>query len=86
VNAVPEETEKIMSCPRCEHTGIEQVAASPVEGVWTVHQCERCLHTWRSTEPARRTSPEHYPPEFRMTRADIDAAPPVPAVPPLVRR
>ncbi|AUX93453.1 non-oxidative hydroxyarylic acid decarboxylases subunit D [Mixta gaviniae] len=73
-----------MICPRCGDQHIELMATSPVEGVWTVHQCQRCLYTWRSTEPLRRISREHYPQAFRMTQQDIDNAPEVPAVPPLL--
>ncbi|MDU7328801.1 MAG: non-oxidative hydroxyarylic acid decarboxylases subunit D, partial [Klebsiella pneumoniae] len=40
--------------------------------------------TWRDTEPLRRTSREHYPEAFRMTQKDIDEAPQVPHVPPLL--
>jgi hypothetical protein len=74
-----------MICPRCEFDRVEKLATSPVPGVWDVLQCGRCLYTWRTTEPARRTTPEAYPEEFRMTQADIDGAPEVPAVPPLLR-
>ncbi|MFJ8818136.1 non-oxidative hydroxyarylic acid decarboxylases subunit D [Amycolatopsis thermoflava] len=70
-------------CPRCEFEVVEKLADSPVAGVWEVLQCRRCLYTWRTTEPPRRTSREHYPEEFRMTQADIDNAPEVPAVPSL---
>ena len=70
-------------CPRCGHEVLAKLADSPVPGVWEVHQCQLCLYTWRNTEPARRTRRELYPEEFRMTRADIDNAPEVPAVPPL---
>ncbi|MFB9136604.1 non-oxidative hydroxyarylic acid decarboxylases subunit D [Vibrio olivae] len=73
-----------MICPRCEHHDIELLATSPVPDVWKVHQCQRCLYTWRSTEPLRRISREHYPEEFRMTQQDIDNAPEVPSVPPLL--
>ncbi|HBT3976776.1 TPA: hypothetical protein MBM83_000852 [Klebsiella pneumoniae] len=47
-------------------------------------QCQHCLYTWRDTEPLRRTSREHYPEAFRMTQKDIDEAPQVPHVPPLL--
>jgi len=72
-----------MTCPRCAFDTVAKLADSPVPGAWEVLQCARCLYTWRTTEPVRRTSREHYPEEFRMTQADIDAAPEVPAVPPL---
>jgi hypothetical protein len=42
------------------------------------------LYTWRDTEPLRRTSREHYPEAFRMTQKDIDEAPQVPTIPPLL--
>jgi hypothetical protein len=48
-----------------------------------VHQCQVCLYTWRCTERLRRTERAHYPEEFRMTQADTDNAPELPAVPPL---
>ncbi|WP_443077845.1 non-oxidative hydroxyarylic acid decarboxylases subunit D [Streptomyces sp. NBC_01450] len=61
-------------------------APSPVPGAWDVLQCGRCLYMWRTTEPARRTRRDAYPQEFRMTPADIDNAPEVPAIPPLETR
>lgn len=72
-----------MMCPRCEYEAVKQLAVSPVPGVWEVLQCARCLYTWRTTEPARRTQRAAYPEAFRMTQADIDQAPEVPPVPPL---
>ncbi|MGJ8526273.1 Protein VdcD [Halomonadaceae bacterium LMG 33818] len=73
-----------MQCPRCGDHTIEVLAVSPVKNVWEVYQCQRCLYTWRSTEPERRTSREHYPEEFKMTQADIDNAPIVPSIPSLL--
>lgn len=73
-----------MICPRCAHDTIETVTTSPVPGVWDVLQCAHCLYMWRTTEPARRSTREAYPAEFRMTRSDIDNAIEVPAVPPLL--
>jgi hypothetical protein len=73
-----------MICPRCADEHIDLLAKSPVPDIWTVHQCRHCLYTWRSTEPLRRTSREHYPDEFKMTQKDIDNAPQVPRVPPLI--
>jgi hypothetical protein len=73
-------------CPRCAHDIIETVTTSPVPGAWDVLQCGRCLYMWRTTEPARRTRRDAYPQEFRMTPADIDNAPEVPAIPPLETR
>lgn len=75
-----------MICPRCANERIELMAKSPVPNVWTVHQCQRCLYTWRSSEPLRRTSREHYPEQFRMTQKDIDEAPEVPIIPPLLSK
>ena len=75
-----------MICPRCADKQIDVMAHSPVKGVWTVYQFQHCLYTWRNTEPARRTEREHYPPEFRMTQQDIDNAPEVPAIPPLLTK
>ncbi|WP_414505851.1 non-oxidative hydroxyarylic acid decarboxylases subunit D [Streptomyces sp. NEAU-L66] len=59
-----------MTCPRCAANRTEQLATSPVPGVWDVLQCRTCLYTWRTTEPVRRTSRDAYPEEFRMTRPD----------------
>ncbi|MEU4659191.1 non-oxidative hydroxyarylic acid decarboxylases subunit D [Streptomyces sp. NPDC023723] len=73
-------------CPRCSDDRVRTVAHSPVPGVWDVLQCARCLYMWRTTEPARRTSPDAYPARFRMTAEDIAAASEVPAVPPLLAR
>ena len=73
-----------MICPRCADEQIEVMAKSPVKDVWTVYQCQHCLYTWRDTEPLRRTSREHYPQAFRMTQKDIDDAPMVPSIPPLL--
>lgn len=71
-------------CPRCANETIERLATSPVPDVWDVLQCQRCLYTWRTTEPDRRTTRSAYPVEFRMTPEDIANAPEVPAVPPLL--
>ena len=73
-----------MICPRCADEQIEAMATSPVKGVWTVYQCQHCLYTRRDTEPLRRTCREHYPQAFRMTQKDIDDAPMVPSIPPLL--
>ncbi|MFD7711198.1 non-oxidative hydroxyarylic acid decarboxylases subunit D [Streptomyces sp. NPDC059785] len=73
-------------CPRCAHGTIEHLFASPVPGVWDVLQCARCLYTWRTSEPARRTRRDAYPESFRMTPEDIASAIEVPTVPPLVHR
>lgn len=73
-----------MICPRCGHAAVQVLASSPVPGVWDVVQCTHCLYTWRTTEPARRTTPADYPEAFRLTQEDIDAAHELPAVPPLL--
>ena len=73
-----------MLCPRCGEDLVGILAKSPVSNVWKVFQCQRCLYTWRSTEPARRTNQDLYPEEFKMTQADIDNAPMVPSIPPLL--
>ncbi|MEU0859331.1 non-oxidative hydroxyarylic acid decarboxylases subunit D [Streptomyces griseofuscus] len=70
-------------CPRCAFETVETLHSSPVPGVWDVLQCGRCLYTWRTTEPVRRTRREAYPEQFRLTADDLEAAPEVPAVPPL---
>jgi hypothetical protein len=70
-------------CARCAFETVDTLATSPVPGVWDVLQCRRCLYTWRTIEPARRTSRDAYPERFRMTEADIENAIEVPAVPPL---
>ncbi|MFI1620366.1 non-oxidative hydroxyarylic acid decarboxylases subunit D [Streptomyces lydicus] len=70
-------------CPRCAHDAVGRLATSPVPGVWDVLQCHRCLYTWRTTEPARRTRRDAYPDVFKLTADDLAAAIEVPAVPPL---
>ncbi len=70
-------------CPRCTFETVGTLATSPVPGVWDVLQCHRCLYTWRTTEPARRTSRTAYPEQFRMSAEDIDNAIEVPSIPPL---
>ncbi|MEW1776668.1 non-oxidative hydroxyarylic acid decarboxylases subunit D [Streptomyces sp. NPDC086777] len=70
-------------CPRCAHTAVERVFTSPVPGVWEVLHCGQCLYMWRTSEPARRTRREAYPPEFRLTPEDIARTTEVPSVPPL---
>jgi transcription elongation factor Elf1 len=75
-----------VTCPRCDHETIETLYRSPVPGVWDVLQCQRCLYTWRTTEPARRARRDAYPDSFKMTADDIENAPEVPAVPPLLSK
>ncbi|MFE5402915.1 non-oxidative hydroxyarylic acid decarboxylases subunit D [Streptomyces sp. NPDC056580] len=72
-----------VECPRCAFEAVTRLATSPVPGVWDVLQCGRCLYTWRTIEPARRTRRDAYPEAFRLTEDDIDNAIEVPAVPPL---
>jgi hypothetical protein len=73
-----------MICPRCTYDRIDKLYTSPVPGVWDVLQCQRCLYCWRTSEPDRRTKPEAYPQQFKMTLEDIKNAPEVPTIPPLV--
>jgi vanillate/4-hydroxybenzoate decarboxylase subunit D len=73
-----------LNCPRCDHETIEKLYSSPVPGVWDVLQCQQCLYTWRTSEPARRTQRDAYPASFKMTAADIANAPEVPTIPPLL--
>ncbi|PRW62716.1 non-oxidative hydroxyarylic acid decarboxylases subunit D [Actinopolyspora mortivallis] len=68
-------------CPRCAAAEFGELAVSPVPGAWRVLRCDRCLYSWRTTEPARRSSRAAYPERFRMSRADIDEAPRLPPVP-----
>ncbi len=70
-------------CPRCAHERLTHLTTSPVPGAWDVFQCDRCLYTWRTTEPARRTQPDAYPAAFRLTAEDIENAIEMPTVPPL---
>ncbi|WP_328334903.1 non-oxidative hydroxyarylic acid decarboxylases subunit D [Streptomyces sp. NBC_00455] len=70
-------------CPRCAYATVTRLATSPVPGVWDVLQCGRCLYTWRTIEPARRTQRAAYPDNFKLTEADIENAIEVPTVPPL---
>ncbi|MFF1359977.1 non-oxidative hydroxyarylic acid decarboxylases subunit D [Streptomyces sp. NPDC058297] len=75
-----------VECPRCAFATITRLATSPVPGVWDVLQCGRCLYTWRTSEPARRTRRDAYPENFKLTEADIENAIEVPAIPPLRSR
>ncbi|MDX3767641.1 hypothetical protein OG963_42015 [Streptomyces sp. NBC_01707] len=74
-----------VECPRCAFEKIFRLATSPVPGVWDVLQCGRCLYTWRTGEPARRTRRDAYPDSFKLTVADIENAIEVPTVPPLLK-
>ncbi len=71
------------SCARCAYETVETLFTSPVPGVWDVLQCQQCLYTWRTSEPARRTRRDAYPELFKMTAEEIKNAPEVPTVPPL---
>ncbi|WP_267254592.1 non-oxidative hydroxyarylic acid decarboxylases subunit D [Catenulispora rubra] len=62
-----------MSCPRCT-AAAEQLASSPVPGVWEILRCVECLYMWRTTEPARRTTRDAYPEAFSLTRSQTDSA------------
>jgi hypothetical protein len=72
-----------MICPRCADEHIEVMAKSPVKGVWTVYQPALSVRLARY-RAATHTSREHYPEAFRMTQKDIDDAPMVPSIPPLL--
>ncbi|SDH07069.1 non-oxidative hydroxyarylic acid decarboxylases subunit D [Nonomuraea jiangxiensis] len=72
-----------MHWPRCDHDDVVVAATSPVPGVWEVFQCQMYTYMWRSAEPLRRISRERYPAEFRLTKADIDAAHESPSIPAL---
>lgn len=72
-------------CPRCGHDHLQSLFASPVQDVWTVLQCTKCLYTWRTTEPLRRSSYDEYPEKFRMTDEKMAHAAPIPAVPDLLK-
>jgi hypothetical protein len=75
-----------MSCPRCTDDHIDTLAISKIPDAWEILQCQRCLFTWRTTEQANITTREAYPDVFRLTQEDMDAAPIVPSVPPLLGR
>ncbi len=77
------ETKSEIVCPRCGHTHISVLQESPVPGVWTLYQCDTCLYSWRSSEPERRSSREHYPERFRMNEEQMTHSAPIPEVPPL---
>lgn len=76
--------EPAVTCPRCLSERVETVTVAPAGGVWEVRQCTRCWYTWRTTEPAARTTPELFPEEFRLTEQTIEDAPELPAIPPLL--
>lgn len=70
-------------CPRCTHADVRHLASSPEPGVWEVFGCVGCNYTWRSTEPANRTTRSAYPEKYRLTAEDVAAARPYPGIPPL---
>jgi hypothetical protein len=70
-------------CPRCRSATARTRCTSAIAGVWTVFGCDTCFYTWRSTEPAENTSPDHYPEVFRLKPKDLVNLPEVPAIPPL---
>lgn len=72
-----------MICPRCRHPKTGVLFESPVQGVWTVFQCESCLYTWRTTEPPRRSDPDYYPSAFRLNPDSLKHAEAIPPVPDL---
>jgi hypothetical protein len=49
--------------------------------MWDVLACRRCTYTWRTSEPATRTSVADYPARFALSEADIANALDVPPVP-----
>ncbi len=73
-------------CPRCGSVHTSVLTKSPVEGEWEVYTCEECFFAWRSTEPDFITDPAKYDPEFKLTRAELDKAGIMPAIPPLKKR
>lgn len=72
-----------ITCPRCRSTTTRLHAESATPGVWSMFGCDTCFYTWRSTESARNTDPDHYPAVFRLSPLDIPRLPVVPAIPPL---
>jgi hypothetical protein len=73
-------------CPRCAADSIATIAFSPVPAAWELRQCEGCLYTWRTTEPARRSQRYAYPVAFRLNKDDLHHAEEIPRIPPLVKR
>ncbi|RCG30856.1 hypothetical protein DQ384_12850 [Sphaerisporangium album] len=68
-------------CPRCDAENVRVLTTSPVPGRWTMHVCDTCVYSWRSTEPSSVTDPPAYPPEFKIDPAEIPHLPATPAVP-----
>ncbi len=66
-----------MKCPRCGHEGISTIATSPIEGVWEVYECDKCLYSWRSTETPQIND------VFKLNDEKIAALQVVPPIPPL---
>jgi len=69
-------------CPRCEAIEAQHVATAPNAGVWQIYICQQCFFTWRTTEPASVTEPEHYPTVFRVRQAEIHTAGVLPPITP----
>jgi vanillate/4-hydroxybenzoate decarboxylase subunit D len=61
-------------CPRCRGTDTAVLATSPIDGVWIVTGCATCTYSWRSSEPVRASTAEHYPVRFRLTVDEIASA------------
>lgn len=72
-----------MICPRCADAHIELMATSAGKRSLTVYQCQHCLYT------ARYRTVTPYQPRTLSTSVshdakDIDDAPMVPSIPPLL--
>jgi hypothetical protein len=74
-----------MICPRCEDPGAGMMVASPVGQEWEVYLCPACNYSWRSTEPADVSDPNHYPLRFKLTGDRIAAMQPYPPIPEVKR-
>jgi rubredoxin len=68
-------------CPRCEQSTVRVMTTSPVPGAWTMHVCDTCFYSYRSTEGPTATDPASFPQDWKVDPADIPgmlAMPPVP--------
>jgi protein-arginine kinase activator protein McsA len=72
-----------MICPRCETDKVSLMVKSPVGNAWEMYICETCTYSWRSTESADKTDPEHYSKKFKINPSEIPNLLVIPAVPPL---
>ena len=72
-----------LPCPRCRSNTTVVRAVSPKAGVWTVHGCDTCFYTWRSTEPEENTDPDKYPAVFRLAPENLPKLEVAPPIPPL---